>query len=65
MTMVNDDEALDASLDDVLAEVTFPAEKWDVTTCADFRGVSTELRRRLYDLPCRTFEDAADVEAAL
>lgn len=62
---MQDDKDLDERLDAVLTDLTFPAEKWEVTTSADFRGVPTALRRRLYDLPCRTFQSKEDVVAAL
>ncbi|MFC4852021.1 hypothetical protein [Actinophytocola glycyrrhizae] len=62
----HDDAAtVDETLEDTLADLTFPAEKWEVTNCADIRGVPVATRRRLYDLPCRTFESAEDVAAAL
>jgi hypothetical protein len=56
---------MNESLEDMLADLTFPVEKWEVTTCADVRGASAETRRRLYDLPCRTFDSPEDVAAAL
>jgi hypothetical protein len=56
---------MDESLEDLLADLTFPAEKWEVTACADVRGASAATRRRLYDLPCRTFDSPEDVVSAL
>lgn len=64
MTMQNDGATVE-TLDDLLADLTFPAEKWEVTTCADVRGAPAQIRRRLYDLPCRTFDSAEDVAEAL
>jgi hypothetical protein len=65
MTTQNDGATVDETLDDLLADLTFPAEKWEVTTCADVRGAPAQIRRRLYDLPCRTFDSAEDVADAL
>ncbi|MBB4909153.1 DUF2795 domain-containing protein [Actinophytocola algeriensis] len=56
---------MDETLEDMLADLTFPVEKWEVTMCADLRGASAATRRKLYDLPCRTFESPEDVAAAL
>jgi hypothetical protein len=60
-------ETLDeeASLREVLAELTYPAEKWEVTTLAQIWGVDTETRRRLHALPARTFDSLDDITEAL
>lgn len=52
-------------LTEVLGDLTYPAEKWEVTSCAELHGVDMATRRRLYDLPCRTFESVDDVATAL
>jgi Protein of unknown function (DUF2795) len=52
-------------LNEVLAELHFPAEKWDVISCAEIWGVDLELRRRLYALPVRTFENEREVAESL
>jgi hypothetical protein len=64
MAAINED-TVDENIEDMLADLTFPAEKWDVTTCADVRGAPAETRRKLYDLPCRTFHSPEDVVDAL
>ncbi len=53
------------SLTKVLGELTFPAEKWEITTCAEIYGADLSTRRRLYDLPVRTYRDRTDIAAAL
>ena len=52
-------------LTEVLADLHYPAQKWDVITCAEIWGVDIETRRRLYGLPVRTFEHAREVVDAL
>lgn len=53
------------SLTEVLADLTFPAEKWEVITCAQIRGTDLETRRRLHALPCRTYRGVEDIAATL
>jgi hypothetical protein len=50
---------------EILSDLTYPAEKWRVTACADIYGVDLRTRRALYGLPARTYRDAEDVTAAL
>jgi hypothetical protein len=52
-------------LSQILGDLTYPAEKWQVTACADIYGVDMRTRRALYRLPARTYHDARDVAAAL
>ncbi len=52
-------------LAEILRGLSYPAEKWQITTCADVYGADIHTRRRLYDLPARVYESAADVAAAL
>jgi len=52
-------------LSEVLEGLSYPAEKWQITTCAEIYGADIHTRRLLYHLPSRTYEDAADVTAAL
>lgn len=52
-------------LGEILSDLTYPAEKWRVTACADIYGVDLRTRRALYGLPARTYRDAEDVTAAL
>lgn len=52
-------------LSEILGDLTYPAEKWQVTSCADIYGVDTRIRRALYRLPARAYRDAKDVTATL
>lgn len=52
-------------LAEILGDLTYPAEKWRITACADIYGVDTPTRRALYALPARVYQDAQEVEAAL
>lgn len=52
-------------LSEILVDLTYPAEKWQVTGCADVYGVDMRTRRALYRLPARSYQDAEDVTAAL
>jgi hypothetical protein len=54
-----------ARLAEILADLQFPAEKWEVITCAEIWGVDLETRRRLYGLPVQTFESEREVVEAL
>ncbi|TDV48011.1 uncharacterized protein DUF2795 [Actinophytocola oryzae] len=49
----------------ILGDLTYPAEKWRITACADIYGVDASTRRALYRLPARTYRDADDVTSAL
>jgi hypothetical protein len=52
-------------LSEILGDLTYPAEKWQVTACADIYGVDMSTRRALYRLPARTYRDAEDVATTL
>lgn len=49
------------TLNEVLADLHYPAQKWEVITCAEIWGVDVETRRKLYALPVRTFESVREV----
>lgn len=49
----------------VLDELAYPAEKWQITTCAELSGADVGVRRALYELPARVYESAADISATL
>jgi hypothetical protein len=53
------------NLTEILAELDYPAQKWDIISCAEIWGVDVETRRRLYDLPVRTFENVREVADSL
>ena len=53
------------SLSEILDDLTFPAQKWQITTCADLYGADVHIRRALYGLPARPYENAHDVAAEL
>jgi hypothetical protein len=52
-------------LAEVLADLNFPAEKWEVIACAEIWGVDLDMRRKLYDLPVRTFQSTGEVADSL
>jgi hypothetical protein len=52
-------------LSEILGDLTYPAEKWRITACADVYGVDTSVRRALYALPARTYQNEEEVLAAL
>jgi hypothetical protein len=53
------------SLSEILEDLTFPAEKWQITTCADLYGADVHTRRALYGLPAHRYGSADDVTATL
>lgn len=53
------------SLQEILRDLTYPAEKWQITSCADIYGVDIRTRRALYALPARVYESSADITALL
>jgi len=52
-------------LSEILGDLTYPAEKWRVTACADIYGVDMRTRRALYGLPARSYRDVEDITSAL
>jgi uncharacterized protein DUF2795 len=54
-----------ARLSAILSDLTYPAEKWRITACADIYGVDTDIRQALYALPARVYRDAEEVSTAL
>lgn len=54
-----------ARLLEILDDLTYPAEKWQITACVDIYGVDMGTRRALYGLPARTYQDAEDVTDSL
>ncbi|MGB3441092.1 MAG: DUF2795 domain-containing protein [Actinophytocola sp.] len=53
------------SLRQILQDLTYPAEKWQITTCAEIYGGDVRTRRALYALPARVYSSPADVANAL
>jgi Protein of unknown function (DUF2795) len=53
------------SLPEILEDLTFPAEKWQITTCADLYGADVHTRRALYGLPAHQYRSADDVTTTL
>ncbi|HEY7594795.1 MAG TPA: DUF2795 domain-containing protein [Actinophytocola sp.] len=49
----------------MLDGLSYPAQKWQITTCAELYGADVRTRRALYRLPTRVYESAADVSSAL
>lgn len=52
-------------LREVLAAVSYPADKWAITACADIFGVDVATQRRLYGLPVRTYRSETDAAEEL
>ena len=53
------------ALGEVLADLHYPAEKWEVITCAEIWGVDLDTRRKLYALPVRAFDSVREVTDSL
>lgn len=53
------------SLQEVLRDLTYPAEKWQITTCAEIYGVDVRIRRALYALPTRVYDSSTDIAHTL
>jgi hypothetical protein len=53
------------TLPDILNELSYPAEKWQITTCAEIYGADVNARRQLYRLPARSYESVDHVLDAL
>ena len=52
-------------LHDVLQDLCFPAQRWQILAEADMYGVDTEMRTQLYALPARLYENCADIASAM
>ena len=52
-------------LEEILGDLRYPVEKWQITSCAEIYGADVRTRRELYGLPARTYKDATDVLTAL
>jgi Protein of unknown function (DUF2795) len=50
---------------EILGELAYPAEKWQITASAEIYGADVHTRRALYALPARVYESEADVRSAL
>jgi len=50
---------------EILGELAYPAQKWQITASAEIHGADVHTRRMLYDLPARVYESEADVRSAL
>lgn len=53
------------SLSEILGDLTYPAEKWQITTCAEIYGADVRTRRELYKLPARAYRSPADIAESL
>lgn len=52
-------------MSEILDDLSYPAEKWQITTCAEIYGADIHTRRALYALPSRAYTDASDITAAM
>ena len=53
------------NLAEILRGLTYPTEKWQITTCAEIYGADVRTRRELYGLPARTYRTAAEITDSL
>jgi hypothetical protein len=53
------------NLPEILSELSYPAEKWQITTCAEIYGADIDARRQLYGLPARSYESVEHILDAL
>src|ERR1044072_10014934 len=44
-------DTMTPELEQFLDSLSYPTQKWQITTCADFGGVDVATRRALYGLP--------------
>lgn len=58
-------ESVEAELRGVLSGLTYPADKVQVVTCADVHDFESQVRRRLHDLPERTYASPDEVMAEM
>ena len=58
-------EEATTSLPEILGDITYPAEKWQITTCAELYGADIHTRRELYKLPPRVYQSVADIADTL
>ncbi|WP_330276075.1 DUF2795 domain-containing protein [Lentzea sp. NBC_00516] len=58
-------ESNEAELREVLNGLTYPADKVHVVSCAGVHDFETPVRRRLHELPERTYASSDEVMAAL
>lgn len=55
----------DPDLREVLNDLSYPADKCQIVTCAEVYGFDAATRRTLHALPVRHYRDAAEVVAVL
>lgn len=53
------------TLSEILRDLTYPAEKWQITTCAEIYGADVRIRRELYALPARAYRSPSEIATAL
>jgi hypothetical protein len=52
-------------LGEILRDLDYPVEKWQITSRADVYGADVRTRRELYGLPARTYGSTAEILEAL
>jgi len=52
-------------LSQVLADLRFPAEKWEIITCAELYGADAGTYRLLWQLPIQQYRDTNDIARTL
>jgi hypothetical protein len=59
------DSGIDPDLRDVLDNLPYPADKWQIVGYAEINSLGVVHRRRLYHLPVRRYLSSAEVTIAL
>lgn len=49
----------------VLQDLTYPAEKWQIVTQAELYGADVTMREELHELPMREYGNMAEIAEAL
>jgi hypothetical protein len=53
------------TLSEILDGLSYPAEKWQITACAEIYGADVHTRRVLYDLPAQTYESVEHITTTM
>lgn len=50
---------------EMMRDLSYPVQKWQITMCADIHGADIRTRRALYSLPVEVYHSMSEVIAAL
>jgi len=53
------------TLAEILDGLSYPAEKWQITACAEIYGADIHTRRELYNLPAMTYESVEHITTTM